>query len=275
MAGTDARRIEHQIRSLPGVVACQFTAANALVLVGPDGDPSAVQAAVARLLDDAASGLSLSVLSAPRPVAAVTSLAHRRRRRAAFAMAGSAAALSASMAAATTMVVLGGVDVPDATRPAGRTETAAPITLLTDPPLAEQLVPRAPRTLTDKLIDAVEVGAPASPASPAAPAAPQAVLIEVPLPPALTGLEKSARTAKAAPRPAAAPPADATPPALIPQPDLAPPPVPEVVVASSAPQGDDGPPHGVARRVRKGNSRGPADQASPVATAEGAKDRKR
>ena len=256
MAGTDARRIEHQIRSLPGVVACQFTATNALVLVGPDGDAAAVQAAVARVLEEVASELSLSVLAAPRP-AAVVSLARRRRRKAAFAMAGSAAALSASMAAATTMVVLSGVDLPDRVRPVERTETAAPITLLSEPPVVEQLAPRPDRTLTDKLIEAVEVAPPAE-ASPATPAAPEAVLITVPLPPALTGLEKSSRSVKAVPVQQAPTPQPA--------------PMPEVVMASSAPAVEDAAPHGVARRVRKGNPDGPADQASPVATAEGAKD---
>lgn len=263
MAGTDARRIEHQIRSLPGVVACQFTATNALVLVGPDGDAAAVQAEVARVLDEAASGLSLNVLAAPRPVAAVASLARRRRRKAAFAMAGSAAALSASMAAATTVVVLGGADLPDTSRPQ-RTETAAPITLLTEPPVAEQLAPPPVRTLTEKLIDAVEAASPAD-ASPETPPAPQAVLVAVPLPPALTGLEKSSRSVKTAVAPPTQPPPQ-------PQASPAPLPVPELAMASSAPTVDDSPPHGVARRVRKGNAHGPSDQASPVATAEGAKD---
>ena len=266
MAGTEARRIEHLIRALPGVVACQFTDANALVLVGPDGDSAAVQAAVATILEDAASGLTLSVLAAPRP-APIISLARRRRRKAAFAMAGSAAALSASMAAAATVVVLGGVDIAEVPRGGERTEVAAPITLLTEPPLVDQLTPRpAARTVTDKLIEAVEVAVPETAASATSPAAPSngPVLLTIPLPPALTKLEKTAQDSLATP-PAVPKPAPQRPVTVQPV-------EPVFTIASvSAPEAS-GPPHGVARRVRSGNGNGPADQASPVATAEGGKD---
>jgi len=157
----DARRIEHEIRTIPGVVACQITATTALVLVGPEGDAPAVRTAVSDVLATAASELSASVLAAPAEPPAGRSIAARRRRKAVFAMAGSAAALSASMAAAATVVVLGGANLDQAPPVDAPEETAAPITLRGEPPRADQLVParRASRAVSTDSAAPVELAA--------------------------------------------------------------------------------------------------------------------
>ncbi|HEX2850618.1 MAG TPA: hypothetical protein VHN98_08695 [Acidimicrobiales bacterium] len=91
-------RLEHRIRAVPGVVACQLTGAAALVLVAPGTDARGVHAAVTAVLLDAAAAMPVQVLGA-----APASAGGRRRRRHALALVGSAAALSVGVAAAATI----------------------------------------------------------------------------------------------------------------------------------------------------------------------------
>jgi hypothetical protein len=249
----DLSLVELRIRALPGVVACQFTATAALVLVGPDGDGDAVRAAVTAVLDQAASELSVNVLAVPARAAVVPLW---RRRKAAFALAGSAAALSATVAAAATVGVVAG------SPRAPRAEIAAPLVLSpvtpAPPALNATATPAAPADAATMLDVTIELASTSTPIpAPTPPSAPVdgPVLLHVPLPHPLVA---AART-----------------PSLQPSPVAVASPLVAAAAGSVPADGSDDPPRGRARRVRAGIDRsehaGPAPSASPVATNEGAR----
>ena len=92
-----AAETEALLRSLDGVLACQFRPAGAVLLVEPGADSVTVQAAAVRLLP----GRQVVVLVPPVRVSAPVAVPVVRRR--ALVLAGAAAALSASVAAAATL----------------------------------------------------------------------------------------------------------------------------------------------------------------------------
>ena len=103
----DAGALEVHLRRLPGVVACQLTATEVVLLVGA-GDPAAIRIATRAVLDQAGSNRRVRVLA---PAAVDPPVALWRRRRFAV-LAGAAGALSAGIAAASTLA-----SMPGAVRP--------------------------------------------------------------------------------------------------------------------------------------------------------------
>jgi hypothetical protein len=118
----DLPRLEHDIRQVPGVLACQVSGGEVVVLVAPDADADAVSGAVAALLTAAAASPIVRVVGGRSPIVAMRRR-HARRAVAAFS-AGAAALAAAGVAAATN-----GVFTPDRrNRPSVSSEVAAPPT---------------------------------------------------------------------------------------------------------------------------------------------------
>jgi hypothetical protein len=119
----DLPRLEHDIRQVPGVLACQVSGGEVVVLVAPDADADAVSGAVAGLLTAAAASPIVRVVGGRAPIVPMRRR-HGRRAVAAFS-AGAAALAAAGVAAATN-----GVFTPDRRdRPSvSSTEVAAPPT---------------------------------------------------------------------------------------------------------------------------------------------------
>lgn len=118
----DLPRLEHDIRHVPGVLACQVTGGEVVVLVAPDADADAVSGAVAALLTAAAASPVVRVVGGRSPIVPMRRR-HGRRAVAAFS-AGAAALAAAGVAAATS-----GVFTPDRRdRPSVSSEVAAPPT---------------------------------------------------------------------------------------------------------------------------------------------------
>ena len=103
LAAVEVERLEHRIRAVPGVVACQLGPDVALVLVAPGTDGATVRAAVTALVAEAAASLPVRFLASP----AEAPQAGRFRRRSALVLVGSAAALTVGVAAAATLAPLG------------------------------------------------------------------------------------------------------------------------------------------------------------------------
>ena len=91
--------IEHDIRLLEDVVACQITPTEVIVLVKPGADPEAVSAAVNTILVGAAAGRELKVLGGTPAAGAVV---HRRRAAVLAGTAGAAVLAAATVAAAVS-----------------------------------------------------------------------------------------------------------------------------------------------------------------------------
>jgi hypothetical protein len=190
--------LEHEIRSLPGVLACSITEEDVVVLVQPDADPAVVERAVSAALHRAGLWRPVRVFGGTRP--ALPEPVRIRAGRAAVLGTVSGAALLAAG------VWLAGAGT-GARGPAPRPPTAEVVA----PPLARPLVRervRVPVVLS-------EVVAPAPPAPEAPPAPPEGLPPE----PVLRPLRRPLL------RPVAGPPA----PGLPEVPHLpVPPPVPEV-----------------------------------------------
>jgi hypothetical protein len=217
----DAGALELHLRRLPGVVACQLTPDEVVLLLGA-GDPAAVRVAAQAALDQAGSGRRIRVLGGA-PAAPPVALWRRRRFA---ALAGAAGALSAGIAAASTLASMPGAVAPPADVAIAAPEAGPPgatgIRTLVPAPIRPGTTasPEAEVPAADD--DVVLAGAvPASFASPAVPVSRAEDRGEV-VPPAPAVV--------APPAPAPAPPA---PPAAAPA--VAPAPV-----FSAAADGDDG-----------------------------------
>lgn len=218
----DAGALELHLRRLPGVVACQLTPAEAVLLLA-GGDPVAVRIAAQAALDQAGSTRAIRVLSAAPPIAPPL---WRRRRFA--VLAGAAGALSAGLAAASTLASMPGavapsreaaIEVPEAeARVGGRQEVRTLV------PAPVQAPPADPPPATGD-VASDEAGAPAE----------SAVMVGASPPLAGTGSSPVASP----PAPPAVP-GETDTPAPAPPPAPAPAPAPSTgVVAASADEGDD------------------------------------
>lgn len=195
----DAGALELHLRRLPGVVACQLTATEVVVLLEA-GDPAAVRIAAQASLDQAGSDRRIRVLAtAP----ASPSVAPWRRRRFAV-LAGAAGALSAGLAAASTLA-----SMPGAVSPARDAAIAVPETG------SSAGGSRRVRTLVP-----APAPAPAAAADPAEAGAEAAAVMDA--------------TLASAPAPSAVL-VDASPPAPAPAPVLATPPAPVTAAPAATP----------------------------------------
>lgn len=197
----DAGALELHLRRLPGVVACQLTATEVVVLVEA-GDAAAIRIAAQAALDQAGSDRRIRVL-AMAPASPPVALWRRRRFA---ALAGAAGALSAGIAAASTLasmpgavapsrevIAVPGADVPAAGSRGVRTLVPAPAGLTDDGPVAADPATVDASVLADATLASAPVPAPASlagtapvPATPvpvASPAAPAAATATAPTKP--------------------------------------------------------------------------------------------
>lgn len=216
----DAGALELHLRRLPGVVACQLTATEAVLLLG-SGDPAAVRVAAQAALDQAGSDRRIRMLSA---APAAPPVAVWRRRRFAV-LAGAAGALSAGIAAASTLASMPGavspaqdvaISVPETESPAGRegVRTLVPAPAGASPDVA--LPVEAGIADAEALADVTLAGAPASPLASSLAGSPVADAPAPPAPPAPPTL-----LAPASPPPAAlSAPVPAPAPAVTPEPGV-------------------------------------------------------
>jgi len=121
--------LEHEVRSLPQVLACSIDQDDVVVLVQPSADPVAIERAVTALLVRAGVDLPVRVFGGSRPVF-VEPARIRSGRPALIGSVGGALVLAAGiwLAGATTGL-----------RPTGGARSKAPLALLA-PPLAKELV---------------------------------------------------------------------------------------------------------------------------------------
>lgn len=234
----DAGALELHLRRLSGVVACQLTATEAVLLLD-GGDPAAVRIAAQAALDQAGSNRTIHLLAVTPPAAPVP--LWRRRRFA--VLAGAAGALSAGIAAASTLASMPGV-----VQPADEVAVGAP----------EEVAP------ADRWAVRTQVPAPARAAATAAAAV---EVTEVPEPAddgvalVSTGTDAAAAAGAIALAPVSAPPPlEVAPAAPVARSEpLAPAPQPEPapgVVAAGADDEDDRPGRGRARESRSEHPHG-------------------
>lgn len=122
--------LEHEIRSLPQVLACSITEDDVVVLIGPDVDPQPVERRVSDVLRRAGVDLPVRVFGGERPVF-VEPMRIRNGRYALIGSLGGAAVLAAGvwLAGATTAL-------------RGERTKAPVITLAPPPPKKLVLIPQ-------------------------------------------------------------------------------------------------------------------------------------